>query len=55
MAKKTDVSVQKKQSHDPFSFFRDEMNRLFEQSFGPRGSLLKSGDMTLSPSLDIKI
>lgn len=54
MSKKTLTTVAKKGPLDPFSLFREEMGRLFDNSFGPRAEWMRGADLTLTPSLDIK-
>lgn len=54
MSNKTPSVQKKKSSLDPFSFFREEMNRLFDDSFGARAGWMQGMEKALSPSLDIK-
>ena len=54
MSKKTLATVTKKSQLDPFSLFREEMGRFFDNSFGPRAEWMRGADLTLTPSLDIK-
>ncbi len=54
MSNKSPAVQTKKASLDPFSFFRQEMNRLFDDSFGSRLGWMQGMEKALSPSLDIK-
>ena len=54
MSNKTPTVQNKKTGLDPFSFFRQEMNRLFDDSFASRTGWMQGMEKALSPSLDIK-
>jgi HSP20 family protein len=54
MSKKTPSIATKNVPHDPFSSFREEMNRIFNDNFGAWGGLTRGSDKALAPSLDIK-